>query len=92
MVVTQLRDFMFENFYLPISASREGQAAAAIVEILFQDIHDNIHKVPDWIRDLSDSDEKAAADFLSGMTDNFAITQAEQLRPGISEGVFQGRV
>ena len=72
---------MFKNFYLPISASREGQAAADIVEILFQDIHDNIHKVPDWIRNLSDSDEKAAADFLSGMTDNFAITQAEQLRP-----------
>ena len=91
-VVTQLRDFMFENFYLPISASREGQAAAAIVEILYLDIYDNIHKVPEWIRDLSDSDEKAAADFLSGMTDNFAITQAEQLRPGISEGVFLGRV
>ena len=91
-VVTQLRDFMFENFYLPISASREGQAAAAIVEILYLDILENIHKAPDWIRDLSDSDEKAAADFLSGMTDNFAITQAEQLRPGISEGVFQGRV
>ena len=91
-VVTQLRDFMFKNFYLPISSSREGNAAAAIVELLFQDIRDNVRKVPDWIRNLSDSDEQAAADFLCGMTDNFAITQAEQLNPGISEGVFQGRV
>ena len=91
-VVTQLRNFMFENFYLPISASREGQAAAAMVELLFLDIRDNIHKVPGWIRDLSDSDEQAASDFLCGMTDNFAIMQAEQLRPGISGGVFQGRV
>ena len=83
---------MFENFYLPISAGREGRAAAAIVELLFLDIQENIHKAPAWIRNLSDSDQQAAADYLCGMTDNFAITQAEQLRPGISEGMFRGRV
>ena len=91
-VVTRLRDFMFDNFYLPISAGREGRAAASIVELLYLDIQENIHKAPAWIRKLSDSDEQAAADYLCGMTDNFAITQAEQLSPGISEGVFEGRV
>ena len=91
-VVTHLRDFMFETFYLPISAGREGRAAAAIVELLFVDLVENIDQAPCWIRNLSDSDEQAAADYLCGMTDNFAITQAERLRPGISEGVFDGRV
>ena len=32
--------------------------------------------------------ERAAIDYLAGMTDHYAIRLAEQLRPGISRGIF----
>ncbi len=91
-VTTSLRDFMFERVYLPISDSREGRNAAAIVELLLENLSSDVSQVPEWIRNLSDTDEQAAADYLCGMTDNFAIMLAERLRPGISENVFQGRI
>ncbi len=91
-VTTRLRNFMFERVYLPISAGREGRNATAIVELLFENLVNDLSLVPAWVRSMSDSAEQAAADYLCGMTDNFAIMQAERLRPGISENVFQGRV
>jgi dGTPase len=91
-IVTDLRIFMFERFYHPISASKEGRKAAAIVGVLFEHFNKNPDLIPDWIRDLSDSTDRAAADFVCGMTDNFALMMAEQIRPGLSDGVFQGRI
>lgn len=91
-IVTDLRVFMFERFYHPISSSIEGRKAAAIVGVLFEHFNRNPDLIPDWIRDLSDSTDRAAADFVCGMTDNFALMMAEQVRPGLSDGVFQGRI
>ena len=91
-IVTDLRVFMFERFYHPISASNEGRKAAAIVGVLFEHFNKNPDLIPGWIRDLSDSTDRAAADFVCGMTDNFALMMAEQIRPGLSDGVFQGRI
>jgi dGTPase len=91
-IVTDLRVFMFERFYHPISASKEGRKAAAIVGVLFEHFSKNPDPIPKWIRDLSDSTDRAAADFVCGMTDNFALMMAEQIRPGLSDGVFQGRI
>lgn len=91
-IVTDLRIFMFERFYHPISASNEGRKAAAIVGVLFEHFNKNSDLIPEWIRDLSDSTDRAAADFVCGMTDNFALMMAEQIKPGLSDGVFQGRI
>jgi hypothetical protein len=33
-----------------------------------------------------------AADMVCGMTDQFAVRAAERIRPGISRGLFEGRV
>ena len=30
--------------------------------------------------------------YVCGMTDNYALMKAEQVRPGLSDGVFQGRI
>ncbi len=91
-LTTALRDFMFERFYHPISRSIEGRKAAEIVRILLEHFQNNPEKLPRWLRDLSGSDQQAAADHVCGMTDNYALTIAERIRPGISEGVFQGRI
>ncbi|MEC9293827.1 MAG: deoxyguanosinetriphosphate triphosphohydrolase [Chloroflexota bacterium] len=91
-IVTDLRVFMFENFYHPISASMEGRKAAAIVGVLFEHFKSNPDLMPDWLRDISGSSERAAADYVCGMTDNYALIIAEQIKPGLSDGVFQGRI
>jgi dGTP triphosphohydrolase len=89
---TGLRQFMFERFYHAISGSREGRKAAEIVRILLEHFRHNPDGIPAWLRDISGSDEQAAADYVCGMTDNYALTIAERIRPGLSEGVFQGRI
>ncbi len=91
-IVTDLRVFMFEKFYHPISDSVEGRKAAAIVGVLFEHFNRKPELIPAWLRELSGSTERAAADYVCGMTDNFALMMAEQVRPGLSDGVFQGRI
>ena len=91
-IITDLRVFMFDRFYHPISASLEGRKAAAIVGVLFEHFKSNPDLMPDWLRDLSGSAERAAADYVCGMTDNYALIMAEQIKPGLSDGVFQGRI
>jgi dGTPase len=91
-IVTDLRVFMFERFYHPISASVEGRKAAAIVGVLFEHFNRKPDLIPSWIRELSGTSERAAADYVCGMTDNYALMMAEQVKPGLSDGVFQGRI
>jgi dGTPase len=91
-IVTDLRVFMFERFYHPISNSVEGRKAAAIVGVLFEYFTRNPNEIPVWIRELSGSIDRAAADYVCGMTDNYALLKAEEIRPGLSNGVFQGRI
>jgi dGTPase len=91
-LTTSLRVFMFERFYHPISGSREGRKAADIVRVLLEHFRANPDLLPRWLRDVSGSDEQAAADYVCGMTDNYALTVAERIRPGLGEGVFQGRI
>ena len=91
-VITNLRAFMFDRFYHPISASVEGRKAAAIVGVLFEHFTRKPELIPVWLRELSGSTERAAADFVCGMTDNYALMMAEQVKPGLSDGVFQGRI
>jgi len=91
-IVTDLRVFMFERFYHPISSSVEGRKAAAIVGVLFEHFNRKPDAIPSWLRELSDSTERAAADFVCGMTDNFALNMAEQISPGLTGDVFKGRI
>lgn len=91
-LVTALRVFMFERFYHPISGSKVGRKAAEIVRMLLEHFREHADELPRWLRDISGSDQQAAADYVCGMTDNYALTVAERIRPGMSEGVFQGRI
>ncbi|MQG29710.1 MAG: deoxyguanosinetriphosphate triphosphohydrolase [SAR202 cluster bacterium] len=91
-IVTDLRVFMFERFYHRISNSVKGRKAAAIVGVLFEHFNRQPDNIPNRLRELSESTERAAADFVCGMTDNFALNMAEQISPGLSGDVFKGRI
>ena len=88
-----LRDFMFENIYLPAGSGPEGHKARAIVNLLYSHFVDHPEQIPNSIPDESESSiHQIALDFIAGMTDNFAVETAEAIQPGISENVFEGRI
>ncbi|MFL2665667.1 MAG: deoxyguanosinetriphosphate triphosphohydrolase [Dehalococcoidia bacterium] len=91
-IVTELRNYMFNNFYHIISNSEIGQTASKIVEVIFIYLLKNIKIIPSWIRDISETNENAVSDYLCGMTDNFALIFAENIYPGISNEIFKGRI
>ena len=91
-VTTQLRNFMFERVYHPASASSEGLRARDAVATLHDYYINHIQDIPEWMRVISIEPEYAAADFVSGMTDAFAVMALEKISPGSTDGLFQGRI
>ena len=91
-VVTQLRRFMFERVYHPTSRSPEGVRAYDAVALLHEYYSKHIDEIPEWMQVISIEPEYAAADFVSGMTDSFAVMALERISPGSTKGLYQGRV
>ena len=87
-----LREFMFEEVYLPLGRSAQSEAAREVVQTLFGHFLKNPEEIPPPYFGQSqgaDNDpEQGAVDFLAGMTDHYAIRQAERIKPGISQGLF----
>ena len=83
-----LREFMFEKVYLPLGLTAEAEVARDIVRALYHHFIRNPEEVPPPYFRYGQSPEQAAVDFLAGMTDHYAIRLGEELRPGISRGVF----
>ena len=90
-VVGELREFMFDRVYVPAGDGPEGARARVVVEFLYGYFLRNQHEVPDYYVECAESPERAAVDYIAGMTDQFALHTAEGLSPGISSGVFSGR-
>ncbi len=76
-----LRNFMFENVYLNPAAKGEEVKAKALVKSLYRYYLEHPEKLPDDYRRIMEEDgrERAVADFLSGMTDNYAIRDYQRL-------------
>jgi dGTPase len=91
-VVTQLREFMFDNVYVPAGQGAEGENARVIVEFLYGHFLKNAGEIPEHYFLRNDSVDLVALDYIAGMTDQFALHTAEGLRPGIASDVFVGRV
>jgi dGTPase len=91
-VVTQLREFMFDNVYVPAGDGAEGKNARVIVEFLYGHFLKNAGEIPEHYFLRNDPVDRVALDYIAGMTDQFALHTAEGLRPGIASDVFVGRV
>ena len=83
-----LREFMFQEVYLPLGRTEESAVAREIVRLLFQHFLECPEEIPHPYFQHEEDESQAALDYLSGMTDHYAIRQAELLQPGISRGVF----
>ena len=91
-VVNQLREFMFDNVYVPAGQGPEGQNARVVVEFLYDYFLKHSGEIPEQYFSRNDPVDLVALDYISGMTDQFALHTAEGLKPGIASDVFLGRV
>jgi dGTPase len=93
-ITTNLRNFMFDRVYLPLSDSDQGIAAQRVVESLFAHYCNNPGEIPPEFRANGDSAERAAADMVCGMTDQYALRLATRLYPDLHDfyTLFEGRV
>ena len=83
--INVLREFMFERVYEPEDRGPAGRAARAIVGLLYRHYTEN----PDAVAAEYGVDERRVVDYVSGMTDGFAMRDAEKIDPGISEPLGQ---
>ena len=81
----ELREFMFDTVYLPNDDSPEGEAARSIVRFLYGYFGERPHEIPPEYARRSRTPAEAVVDYVSGMTDLYAIRLAEKLAPGIAK-------
>lgn len=70
-----LRSFMFDEVYQGPICSQERERASFIVEFLFDHFLKHIETMPSFYVQIADEEgkERAVADYISGMTDNYCV-------------------
>ncbi len=86
--VNTLREFMFERVYLPEDRGEEGQTARRVIRLLYHHYREHPEEVPPEYNQRSRSSELAVVDYISGMTDQYALRAAERLEPGIARAFY----
>ena len=77
----ELREFMFQSVYYAAETNQEKDKACAIVEYLYNYYMKNPLRMPELYRDIAreESTEIAVCDYISCMTDDFAIDRFTEL-------------
>lgn len=76
-----LRAFMFQNVYLAPVTNLEKGKACHVVEHLYRYFLDKPEEMPELYRDIAERDgrERAVCDYISGMTDDFAVDMFKEM-------------
>jgi dGTPase len=74
-----LRDFMFEQVYLRKDTQREHERATRLIRELFQHFLNHPEDMPDEYHRAPGDLPTRVADYISGMTDRYALRTYEQL-------------
>ena len=85
--LTFLRNYMFENFYLPVSNSISGKVATKIIKFLFNYYFENQKYIPIKHVRKDHKEEEIISNFICGMTDHYAIKTAEDISPCITKNL-----
>ncbi len=75
-----LNSFLFERVYNPASTREETEKARKIVRSLYGYFIKHANKMPEEYRLHRDDAERSVVDYIAGMTDQYAIRQAEDLK------------
>ena len=74
-----LREFLFRRVYLPEQRRREVEAAREVVRFLFSYYVERPQEIQSDFGIASDAPWRQAADYIAGMTDQFALSAARRL-------------
>jgi dGTPase len=77
--MNELRDFMFDRVYLRPEAEEQRDQAIAVITGLTDHYRDHPDEVPDTYRHHGSDEVTAAIDYVSGMTDRFALREWERI-------------
>lgn len=79
--MTELRDFMFEHVYMMPTAKREEERAFKMLSSMYEYYLKNSDELPKFYLNLLDKYDlqTVICDYLSGMTDRFAIKTFNQI-------------
>ena len=87
----KLRKFMFERVYTnPVAKSQEGKVED-MIKNLYQYYLDHIDKLPDYLKGMMDrgvDKERVVCDYVSSMTDRYAVAVFEEIFVPKSWGVL----
>ncbi len=77
----ELRGFMFDKVYKAAQTIAEMDKASYVVEFLFKYYNDNPDKMPELYRQIAKEHTLpvAVGDFISGMTDDYAVSQFKEI-------------
>jgi dGTPase len=77
----ELREFMFRQVYNSLKINEEKEKAIFVVEFLYSYYKKNLHKMPTLYQKLAQScgEQRAVCDYISGMTDDFAVYKFTEL-------------
>ena len=75
-----LHDFLFERVYNLRSALEETEKVREVVRFLYKYFNEHGDKLPAEYRLHSDTTERRVVDYIAGMTDQYALRLAEELK------------
>jgi dGTPase len=78
--MNELRDFMFDRVYLRPEADNQRDEAITVIRTLTDHYIAHPEAVPDSYRHHGADDLTAAIDYVSGMTDRYAIREYEKVK------------
>ncbi|MCL2848075.1 MAG: deoxyguanosinetriphosphate triphosphohydrolase [Firmicutes bacterium] len=79
-LIAELRQFMFDKVYISSNEAKlEEHKAVSVVAFLYAYFYKNLQLLPKYILDLEVADEQKVCDYISMMTDRFAVAKFEEL-------------
>jgi dGTPase len=78
-VMTELRDFMFANVYQSADQLRQQRRAIAVIRDLMDWHLEHPEEIPDSYRQTDATGVVQAADYISGMSDRYALATHDRL-------------
>jgi len=75
-----LREFLFDRVYTVKSAEEETERAKKVVRFLYHHLTQHPESLPAEYLSYSDSPERRVVDYIAGMTDQYALRLADELK------------
>jgi dGTPase len=76
----KLRDFLFERVYTPSTGRADAADARKVVEFLYRYFNGHPDRLPAEYRLHADTVARGTVDYIAGMTDQYALRLAEELK------------